>query len=330
MGISLLQQKMLTMKNYLFVPIACLLTFSACQHAGGPAQEENANALKVSLNTGDPDRLSDYWYQGQAELNRYELSQNRYQDTHPGEVVMVFVTEDFLTDKQVKNDNYTNDNSIPILKNNIVKSFPTGIYTYNIMTSVFTPVQTQAHPMTLKVTNSSQEWCGQTYMQVNYNTGKDRYDYLLHSYFENEADKTGEAAPTLLEEELFNRIRINPAGLPTGSMELLPSTEYSRLTHRPYSASPAELELSAYSGTEFTGDNLQVYTINYPELQRTLEIVFEKAAPYRIAGWKDTYPSMFDKQPRSTIARRTHTLMDAYWSHNALSDMDKRRELGLD
>ena len=72
-----------------------------------------------------------------------------------------------------------------------------------------------------------------------------------------------------------------------------------------------------------------MYTIHYPELQRTLEIVFEQKTPYQIIGWKDTYPSMFDKQPRSTIAKRTHTLMDAYWSHSSLADMDKRSELGL-
>lgn len=317
------------MKTYLFSILTATLLFTACNNAASPAEDEHNNALKVSLNEKAPDRLDNYWYQGEAELSRYELSQNRYGDTHPGEVVMIFVTEDFLTDKQVKNDHYTNPNSIPILKNNIVKTFPTGIYTYNIMTSVFTPVQTTAHPMTLKVSNSSQEWCGQTYMQINYDK-KDQYDYLLHSYFENEADKTGQVRAKILEEELFNRIRINPDALPTGSMEILPSAEYTRLTHRAYAPSPAELQVEAYTGSDFTGDKLQVYTIHYPELQRTLEIVYEKAAPYRIAGWKDTYPSMFDKQPRTTIAKRTHTIMDAYWSHNALSDMDKRSELGLD
>lgn len=317
------------MRTYLFALLTVGLFFTACRNATSPGENGTGNALKVSLDENAPDRLDDYWYQGKAELSRYELSQNRYEDTHPGEVVMIFVTEDFLTDKQVKNDHYTNPNSIPILKNNIIKTFPTGIYTYNIMTSVFTPVQTAAHPMTLKISNSSQEWCGQTYMQINYNK-KDQYDYLLHSYFENEADKTGQVRAKILEEELFNRIRISPAALPTGTMEILPSAEYSRLTHRPYTPSPAELNLATYNGNEFPGDNLQVYTIKYPELNRTLEIVFEKEAPYQIAGWKDTYPSMFDKQPRTTIAKRTNTIMDAYWNHNARSDMDKRRELGLD
>lgn len=321
------------MKIYNFLTLLFFLTVISCQNnesLSESADEGSNNAMTVSLNESANDQLDEYWYQGKAELSRYELSQNRYGDVHPGEVVMVFVTEDFLTDKQVKNDNYTNPNSIPILKNNIVKTFPTGIYTYNIMTSVFTPVQTEAHLATLKVSNSSQEWCGQTYMQINYDEKKQRYDYLLHSYFENEADKTGRAEAEMLEEELYNRIRINPATLPTGRHQILPSAEYTRLRHRTYTSTPVDMILERYSGTEFSGEDLQQYSVQFPELNRTLEIVFEGVAPYRIAGWKDTYPSMFDKQPRTTIAKRTHTIMDAYWTHNALADMDKRDELGLD
>jgi hypothetical protein len=64
--------------------------------------------------------------------------------------------------------------------------------------------------MTLKVTNSSQEWCGQTYMQVNYNEKKRSYDYLLHSYFENEGDKEGQVKAAMMEED--------PSRLPTRTL----------------------------------------------------------------------------------------------------------------
>jgi hypothetical protein len=317
------------MKYTVLLYTTLFFLFTSCgEQANTPADDEAAQAVQINQ-TAASNGLGEYWYQGKAELSRYELSQNRYQDNHPGEVVMIFVTEDFLTDKQVKNDHYTNPNSIPILKNNIVKHFPTGIYTYNIMTSVFTPVNSQEHPQTLKVSNSSQEWCGQTYMQVNYDTRKKAYDYLLHSYFEDEADKTGRVQAQWLEEELFNRIRINPATLPLGEAMLLPSTEYSRLTHREYAPAKAELSLESYSGEDFAGTELMHYLVYYPELQRRLEIVFEKEAPHTIAGWRDTYPSMFDKQPRTTIAKRTHTILDPYWQHNSAADRSMRKELGL-
>ena len=91
----------------------------------------------------------------------------------------------------------------------------------------------------------------------------------------------------------------------------------------------AEISVAPYNGKEFSGNALQVCSVVYPELDRTLEIVFEKEAPYLIAGWKDTYPSMFDKQMRSTVARRTNTILDAYWSHNSSSDQPMRKALGL-
>jgi len=65
----------------------------------------------MSVKINEVTKLDDYWYQGKAEISSYQLEQARYSDVHPGEAVLVFVTEDFLTDKQVKNDNYTNKNS---------------------------------------------------------------------------------------------------------------------------------------------------------------------------------------------------------------------------
>jgi hypothetical protein len=44
------------------------------------------------------------WYAGVAEITRYELKQARYRDVHTGDAVLIFVTEDFLTDKQVKHE----------------------------------------------------------------------------------------------------------------------------------------------------------------------------------------------------------------------------------
>lgn len=316
------------MRNIIFLGICILL--ASCQNntETSKATPSPAKAIPAATKNFDSDnKLSKYWYEGKAEVSRYELQQNRYRDVHPGEAILIFVTEDFLTDKQVKNDNYSNPNSIPILKANMIRKFPTGLYDYSMMTSVFTPVGNSDYPNTLKVTTSSQEWCGHTYMQLN--LGSNNYDVTLHSYFENEADQDIEVPVKILEDELFNRIRINPDNLPTGKMELLPSTVVARLMHLKYQPYEAVLSLAPYSGSEFEGEALQVYTIEYPELNRTLEIVFEQTAPYEIAGWKDSYPSAFDRQVRSTIAKKTHQIKNAYWSKNSLEDMEVRAELGL-
>jgi hypothetical protein len=292
-------------------------------------QPPSAKALPASSKTFDTtDGLSKYWYEGKAEISRYELQQNRYRDVHPGEAVLIFVTEDFLTDKQVKNDNYTNPNSVPILKTNMMRTFPTGVYNYSIMTSVFTPVGKAEYPNTLKVTTSAQDWCGHAYMQLNLE--KDGYRSTVHSYFENEADSETKVPVRILEDELFNRIRINPDKLPVGEHEVLPGTVITRLRHLPFAPLKAQLALSDYTGSDFEGENLKSYTIEYPTLNRVLEIVFENTSPYDIAGWKDSYPSAFDRKVRTTIAKKTHQVKQAYWSKNSLEDMELRARLGLE
>lgn len=310
--------------------LASLIIITACE-APSSEQATNSPAVFVSQSNEvsvDKPGLSQQWYEGKAELTSYTLLQNRYKDVHPGQAVMVFVTEDFLTDKQVKNDNYTNPNSIPILKMNRVLDFPTGLYDYHIMTSTFTPAKTNENPHTLKVTQSTTEWCGQVFSQLNYDKGQ--YRSKLFSYFESEGDQETKVKAALLEDEVFNRIRIEPSTLPTGKVKMLPSLTYLRLAHRPTALVEAENTLTPYEGTDFEEDGLMAYTISYPGHKRTLEIIFEKEAPYAIVGWKDTYPSAFDRQPRTSIAKRKKSLWTPYWSKNSLRDMALRSELGLD
>lgn len=306
--------------------VSFLSVFSSCQ-TESVKKSTPLQVLQVA-NTSDNSQLSDYWYQGKAEINRYALQQNRYKDVHPGEAVVVFVTEDFLTDKQVKNDNYTNPNSVGIIKTNFLTRFTTGIYDYSIMSSVFTPTDVRNHPQTLKVTNSVQDWCGQTFMQIN--KGNNDYEVQLRSYFESENDQDFTVKDVLLEDEIFNRIRMNPAALPKGKMKMLPTATISRLLHLEFKPYTVKLQYENYTGEDFTGVNLSVYCIEYPDLQRTLEIVYETTEPYAIVGWTDSYPSVFDKKIRTTIAKRTHSILSPYWSKNGLADEQLRTKLGLD
>ncbi len=320
------------MKNISLFLLA--LFFSACdsqkpETVSAPAQnQEEAAPVPVALSFRDAtNRLSEYWYQGKAEISRYALQQNRYRDIYSGEVVMIFVTEDFLTDRQVKNDHYKNPNSIPVLKNNQLKDFTTGIYDYSIMTSVFTPVNQQKVLNTLKATTTSQDWCGHTFMQVNFKGGQ--YHAQIRSYFETEGDQDYQTPGAVLEEELYNRIRINPAALPLGKFKLLPGAEYVRLAHKPYQPQDVEATLESYGGSEFEGQGLQSYKVRFEESGRMLEIVFENSSPHIIQGWRDTYPSLMDNQERTTIARRTHTILDDYWKHNQPADNLLRDQVGL-
>ena len=272
--------------------------------------------------------VDNYWSQGKAEVNVYEVSQNRYKENHSGQLVSVFVTEDFLTDKQVKNERYINENSTWILKNIQLKKFTTGVYDYSLFNSVFTPINRNKFPKSLKVSASSQEWCGTMYTQFNLILGTD-YKVEHRSYFESEGDRVTRIKKSYLEDEVFTVLRMNPLLLPVGTVQLIPPANYIQLKHLRIQSYKAMTSLIPNDKKEISGSNLMQYKIVYPELNRSIHIVFENKAPYKIMGWFEKFPSSFDGKPRTTsIILKTQKMLP-YWRQNSLKDKYLREELGL-
>ncbi len=317
----------------------CLLfllgTFAACTPApesetvvgDAPAAQTVALSKTVPAVTGpaDMDAFGDYWYQGQAELTSYTLEQARYGEIHPGHAVLVYVTEDFSKSKQVKLDrpSEAGDDRAKVLKVNFTKKFNTGVYPYSTMTSVFTPVYRKRNPHTLKVTTTSQEWCGHTFVQLNRNEAG--YALESRSYFESEGDINAQLPDVALEDDIWTTLRLNPDDLPTGEFQMIPGTLYQRLGHKGAEAQSATATLT-------TGGNGQTaYTLTYPEHGRTLTINFNAAFPYEIESWEESYPSGFGLGAKvlTTKAQRNKRIMLDYWSRNGLEDAQYRETLGL-
>lgn len=258
-----------------------------------------------------------YWLSGKAELNRYSLEQAQYGALNPGEAVLIFVTEDFRTDTHVKAESpESRDKAVPVLKTNLIKRFTTGIYDYSLFTSVFTPINNPAYPNTLKVNTSGQEWCGHSYLQLD----EDGSQYTIdgRSYFEKEVHEEYAVEKVMLEDELWNRIRLDPAKLPTGSIKLIPGTMSARLRHKRLDPLDATAKLDAYEGVLFPGRNLKAYRIEYPTDNRNLMIVFEGVFPYKIVGWSETYKSKDNLLTSRAILKTT--IQSDYWNHNAPAD----------
>lgn len=262
--------------------------------------------------------FKDYWYAGNAEITSYKLEQARYGEIHQGTAVTIFVTEDFLPNKQVKADNFSEKN-IPVLKLNAMKKFLTGIYPYSIMTSTFNPVSSKGHA--LKLTNTSQEWCGHVFTQLN---NKKKFEVDSYSYFESEGDTSISLEKNWLEDELWNIMRINPEELPTGTLDLIPSFEFLRLRHKEMKAYPAYLTLKQ-------GDSLSIYKIEYPDLSRSLTIYFSSTFPYKIEKWEETSLSGFgsNDEALTTTATKLKRIKTPYWSQNGNKDLIMRDSLGL-
>jgi hypothetical protein len=296
----------------------------ACKEKPNTSQEKDVVMDKKDPTEamGPKKRLSEdfkkYWYAGLAEITSYKLEQARYGELREGHAVLIYVTEPFLADKQVKADGDQASN-IPVLKLNTTKKFLTGIYPYSIMTSSFYPVYDNQHA--IKVSFSAQEWCGQVYMQLN---NHQEFDILSHSYFESEADQEMQLAKTYLEDELWNKIRIDPADLPVGKLKIIPSFEFIRLSHKELKAYDAEIRVTK-------NDSLNSYEIRYPELERTLIINFSPEFPYSIESWTETSKSGFgaDAQMLTSTATKLKTLRTAYWKENRNKDLPLRDSLGI-
>jgi hypothetical protein len=242
--------------------------------------------------------------------------------------VSVFVTEDFLTEKQVKNEYYQNPNSTWILKNIQLRKFNTGVYDYSLFTSVFTPIDRKKFPKSLKVSASSQEWCGTIFTQFNLINA---YDYKVEqrSYIEKEGDYNNRIKRSFLEDEVFNVIRMNPAFLKKGRFRMIPPANYIQLKHLQIRTYEVFGGIRTYKGSEFQGEKLNEYRLEYPDLKRTVRIIYENKAPYKITGWLDSFPSSFDQKIRTTKVRLKKQKMLPYWGQNSLNDVNLRKELGL-
>lgn len=292
-----------------------------------PSEPLNSKAVQ----SFDPQQFAAHWYDGLGEITGYELTQARYGELHKGEAVMIFVTEPFSQRKQVKLDQHDNSNpdQVSVLKLNFTKKFLTGIYPYSMMLSTFTPVDGGQSAPPLKITMSSQEWCGQTFTQLNQRGGG--YDAASYSYFESEGDRHFTINETLTEDELWTRIRLNPDDLPTGKIDLIPGIFYQRLRHADKSVETAEISLSATDSSMMSGTPHQVYEINYPSSDRNLKIYFETDYPHGILGWEETAKSGFgnSSQLLTTTAKRLGTIRTPYWQQNKNEHRVVREQLGL-
>lgn len=266
------------------------------------------------------EQLNQYWYNGQAEITSFKLNQARYGEMREGYAVMIFVTEDFSTETMTKADEKSLEN-ISILKMNATRNFLTGIYPYSLMTSTFFPYENGVN--SLKISNTSQEWCGHTYLELI--EQKNGYELYNASYFQKEAQRTIELDKVYLEDDIWSQIRLNPNMIVLGEVEILPSFMYLRFSHidiKPYKALLALNEL---------GNGERVLSVDYIDLERALRITFEKKFPFKITGWEEDYSSGFGikKQVLTTKASAVKIIRSDYWNKNSNADSIMREHLSL-
>ncbi len=122
-----------------------------------------------------------HWDMGKAEFQTYGGLITQYDEQRDAGIKLIIVKEQFDESKFVK----SNDSNLSVLKVNIIKTVPTGMYDYFQMGSIFFDVQTGE---ILKFAISSQDGCGMTY--IEYNSRNNKIMYI--SYFDDQGQITRE------------------------------------------------------------------------------------------------------------------------------------------
>lgn len=268
-----------------------------------------------------------HWGDGKAELNGYRLTQPRYGEKRAGTAVLVYVTEDFSDSLRVKAEpgRHPPTDVYPVLKLNAVRDFQTGIYDYNVMTSVFARVA-PGWPLA-KLSFSSQEWCGHVWHQLLPRAGVSRV--VWHSYFDGEADGQEELpipADGLFADLLPILVRgwrgeyLKPGE--TRSVAYLPSLFSRRVDHKPLAWGQATIRRAAELGTATVpAGRFEVVTWTVAEQGGpTTTFLVESRPPFRLVRWST------DEGEDAALLGSTR---QPYWRLNKSGGEKYLKEMGL-
>lgn len=272
-----------------------------------------------------------YWKSGYAEIASYDVMTERYGEMRKAQGVLIFVYEETHAQTRIKieSDRAPLVQRVPTLKLNHVLKFNTGIYDYSVMTSVFSGlsgavVKRPFQP--LKVSFTSQEWCGHVYQHVlPMPTG---VVSQIHSYFESEGDSQmvlpypegvlyyEDEMPVLLRELDGDFMRAGE----TRKIDLVPSLWERRKRHQPLAISQGVLKKGAV-------DTVRLGNRNYAATQWSLEqdgvkttYSIESVHPKRLLAWKNS---------RGEKGELIQSVRKPYWSQNSNEHQGLRKELGL-
>jgi hypothetical protein len=267
------------------------------------------------------------WHSGVAEIATYAGQIRRYGELRPLHTILVHVSEPFRTDLHVKAESGRGPTTT-VLKLNRIDRFVTGIYDYSMMQSVFTPYDSDGARPTLKTTTSVQDWCGHTWLQTDRRDGE--IAVVGHSYFEREGEERRslpDDGALLLEDGVWTRIRIDPAGLPTGEVAVVPSTFHARLRHEPLAPRTATARWQPVA-REDGGDAPEIaYELDFGD--RVLTIRIERAWPCVIRSWSEIARGPDGREVALSEGRLVARERQPYWQQNGADQIDRRPPLGL-
>lgn len=137
------------------------------------------------------------WDDGLAEVAVYDAERTVYGKNREFEYTQITVKEEFNKAHNVKTDDYSRPDLFPVMKINQFCRIPTENYPYHYLTSVFVH---RGQPWALhKLTNSSQEWCGNTFKAIT--DQGNQFNQYYNSYFDGQGEGNRKLPGDVMSED---------------------------------------------------------------------------------------------------------------------------------
>lgn len=294
-----------------------------------------AAALAFALILSSPAALAapdpnSFWSDGKAELDGYRTTRNRYGEDRNGTLVLIYVKEPFSEAQRIKADpGHPASDVFDVLKLNVVEDFQTGIYDYNLMSSIFSQFSARAGRRAgaaVKIVFSNQEWCGAVFEELLIDPSAVRQKRF--SYFGGEGDQDQKLS--LPEGGLFlDEIPILVRQFPSAFLQpgeskkapIFPQLTHARLIHKPADWAQGTISRGDKPKTiEVPAGKFEVETWTVEAHGDTWTYLVEKTHPHRIILW--TGPSAFR-------AELTGSARLPYWELNQNGGESYLPKIGL-
>jgi hypothetical protein len=260
--------------NFLAICITLAVIFAFAKKATIFQQEVAKTVQPVVKNTNQETdaTFNNYWKKQGTETSQFVLKQD---SAKIGEVTLSFTLQNF--------EQHETKEHIQMLSSTF--SQKSIDYKNSVTTSTFMPLNILLRPHALEISSSIQELNGTEFMKLK-NAPKS-YAVAIEGNLIKKEEEHLALSKTHNEDEIWAKIRQNPATLPQGEIDIIPSLTYWNTVHKIPEVQSAKAELKNYEGNEFTGKRLKTYSLNYPDLKRSVSIFFEEHFPFQIVGWQE-------------------------------------------
>lgn len=246
------------------------------------------------------------WDQGEAEVAKYDAQRVVYGEPRNFEYVFILVKETFNQEYEAKTDDYDRNDLFEVMKINKFCRIPTDNYPYHYLTSIF---YKREQPSTVyKLTNTSQEWCGNT-SKYFLNQGR-RYEFGYNSYWDGQG--IGEMkvdGNIMFEDQLSHSLRA--LNFQDG-LQFTQGVAESQVNSK---ATKPKIYEADFSVSRAGGFSLQTdYTIDQGDDIWQVEVQLEEGKT-NVYWFSGSYPNILLKQDTwdGRQLELKESYMDAYW-----------------